>query len=111
MRAAVLHLPSIDLELDFVGRFGAGKNDPAHDKRFGRERDRESPCRPVPADRFWIPFGSLRNPGFRAISWVGRDCPPFEEYVVQELPTHCVIVVESAGTGLFSLPLLRVERV
>jgi len=41
MGTAVLHLASIDLELDFVGRFGAGKNDPANDKRFGRERDRK----------------------------------------------------------------------
>ena len=41
MGAAVLHLASIDLELDFVGRFGAGKNDPANDKSFGGKRDRK----------------------------------------------------------------------
>ena len=34
MGAAVLHLASIDLELDLVGRLGAGENDPANDKRF-----------------------------------------------------------------------------
>lgn len=39
MGAAVLHLPSIYLYLDGVESFGCGKNNLAHDKGLGHDRD------------------------------------------------------------------------
>ena len=41
MGAAFLDLASIEFQLDGVGRFGGGKNDPANDQSFGYERDGE----------------------------------------------------------------------